>query len=311
MLKGTGERYLPWLEDAFINYEHLHRYAYAAQFVRNLKVLDLACGEGYGSHLMSDTASLVTGIDIDEEVIRHAGSKYVKDNLQYKTGSITDVPIKGEGIYDVIVCYEAIEHIEYHEKCLNEVKRLLAPGGVFIVSTPDKSIYSEEAQFSNPFHVSELYFDQFNELLKKYFKNISFLGQRIYTGSNIWPLSSKDHPGFVEYVIDKGSTEYNFVGSDKKVPRYFIAMASDADLKMDIKSSTMCDIANDLDKQLVKLSNAAKTSQQELITLQEELNRIRSNACWRVLRKIRQISVKLFPFLSVKRKDAGVPLSRE
>ena len=76
MLEWTGERYLPWLEDASMNYEHLHRYAYAAEFVQNKRVLDLACGEGYGSYLLAQKATAVVGIDIDEQTIKDGRHKY-------------------------------------------------------------------------------------------------------------------------------------------------------------------------------------------------------------------------------------------
>src|SRR5438034_11094846 len=67
MLEWTGERYVPWMEGAEIGYEHLHRYAFATQFVRNKRVLDLASGEGYGSNLLAKTAKQVVGVDIDEQ----------------------------------------------------------------------------------------------------------------------------------------------------------------------------------------------------------------------------------------------------
>ena len=165
MLEDTGERYLPWLEDASMNYEHLHRYAYAAEFVQNKRVLDLACGEGYGSYLLARRAAAVVGIDIDKQTVKHARNKYLKSNLDFKVGSITDIPIEGNNVFDVVVCFEAIEHVEEHENLLKEVKRLLTPAGLFIVSTPNKRTYSDETQFSNPFHLHELYFDEFKELL--------------------------------------------------------------------------------------------------------------------------------------------------
>ena len=188
LLEPTGERYLPWIEEASIAYEHLHRYAYATQCVKNKRVLDLACGEGYGSYLLAKTATSVMGIDIDETAIKHARNKYIKRNLEFRVGSITDIPIDGERLFDVAICFEALEHIEDHQKLLSEVKRLLTPEGVFIVSTPNKTVYSDEPQFNNPFHVHELYFDEFRELLEQYFKNVKFLGQRIYCNSNIWPV---------------------------------------------------------------------------------------------------------------------------
>ena len=264
LLEPTGERYLPWLEEASIGYEHIHRYAYATQFVQNKRVLDLACGEGYGSYLLAKTAQSVLGIDIDENSIKHARNKYIKQNLEFKVGSITEVPIGGESLFDVAVCFEALEHIEDHEKLLSEVKRLLTPDGVFIVSTPNKTVYTDEPQFNNPFHVHELYFDEFRELFEKYFKNVKFLGQRIYCNSNIWPVFAGEDIQTVEYVVDKNPAEFVFAGDDKKIPRYFIAIASDAARDIEDRSSALVDVSNALlnqkDSQISQLS-AQKDSQ--------------------------------------------------
>ena len=264
LLEPTGERYLPWLEEASIGYEHVHRYAYATQFVQNKRVLDLACGEGYGSYLLAKTAKSVMGIDIDNNTIKHARNKYIKQNLEFRVGSITEVPIGGESIFDVAVCFEALEHIEDHQKLLSEVKRLLTPEGVFIVSTPNKTVYTDEPQFNNPFHVHELYFDEFRELFEKYFKNVKFLGQRIYCNSNIWPVFAGEDTKVVEYVVDKNPEEFVFAGNDKKIPRYFIAIASDAARDIEDRSSALVDVSNALlnqkDSQIGQLS-AEKESQ--------------------------------------------------
>ena len=249
MLEWTGERYLPWLEEPLIGYEHLHRYAYATQFAQNKRALDLACGEGYGSRLLARTAESVVGIDIDENAIRHAKNKYIRSNLQFKQGSITDIPIEGQSIFDVIVCFEAIEHIDDHEKLLKEVKRLLTPDGLFIVSTPNKWAYSDEPKYENPFHVRELYLDEFTELLKKYFKQVKILGQRIYCNSNIWPIFSRDNSDLAEYVIERNPREFAFVEGDKRIPLYFIVLASDAEKQIDESASNLVDISNELLKQ--------------------------------------------------------------
>ena len=246
LLEWTGERYLPWLEEAAIGYEHLHRYAYTTQFMHNKRVLDLACGEGYGSYLLARSAESVVGIDIDEKTIKHARNKYIKRNLEFKVGSITDVPITGERLFDVAVCFEALEHIEDHEKLLSEVKRLLTPDGVFIVSTPNKTVYSDEPQFNNPFHVHELYFDEFKELFEKYFKNVKFLGQRIYCNSNIWPVFSSGDNKIVEYLIDRNPKEFVFVENDKRIPFYFIAIASDTASEIEETESALIDVSDKL-----------------------------------------------------------------
>jgi GT2 family glycosyltransferase/2-polyprenyl-3-methyl-5-hydroxy-6-metoxy-1,4-benzoquinol methylase len=265
LLEWTGERYLPWLEEAAIGYEHLHRYAYATQFVQNKRVLDLACGEGYGSCLLARTAESVVGIDIDKRAIKHARNKYIKQNLDFQIGSITQIPITGTHLFDVAVCFEALEHIEEHQKLLSEVKRLLTPNGIFIVSTPNKKVYTDEPQFNNPFHVHELYFDEFRELFEKYFKHVQFLGQRIYCNSNIWPVFSGADNKVVEYVIDRNPKEFVFVENDKRIPLYFIAIACDTDCGIEETGSALIDVSDALIKQKDG-QIAAHTKEQDRLT---------------------------------------------
>jgi 2-polyprenyl-3-methyl-5-hydroxy-6-metoxy-1,4-benzoquinol methylase len=84
MLEWICERYLsfvdPRISRAEIHYEHLYRYYFALHFVKDKKVLDLACGEGYGSYILSKSAEYVTGLDIDEKTIKHASCKYMVDH---------------------------------------------------------------------------------------------------------------------------------------------------------------------------------------------------------------------------------------
>src|SRR5262249_48754119 len=172
MLEWTGERFLPWINESTIAYEHLHRYAYANTLVKDKRVLDLACGEGYGSNLLASAAASVVGIDIDDNVISHASQKYRRANLRFLAGSVTAVPIQQDHCFDVIVCFEAIEHIENQPALMAEAKRLLDSEGLLIVSTPNKTIYREQSPENNPFHVKELHFAEFQELLARYFRNI-------------------------------------------------------------------------------------------------------------------------------------------
>src|SRR5256712_11493131 len=246
MLEWTGERYVPGMEGAEIGYEHLHRYAFATQFVRNKRVLDLASGEGYGSHLLAKTAKQVVGIDIDEQTVRHAKNKYIRPNLDFKAGSILDVPIEGNGVFDVIVCFEALEHVDDHHKLLSEAKRLLTPNGLFLVSTPNKMLYTDEPQFNNPFHIHELYFDEFKALLENYFRQVKFLGQRIHCTSNMWPIfpEKETHPS--EFVVERTPKEFTFVPPEERAAVYFIAVASNAAKPIGGHVSFLVDISNDL-----------------------------------------------------------------
>ncbi|MFC2154210.1 methyltransferase domain-containing protein [Candidatus Altiarchaeota archaeon] len=233
MLEWTGERYLPDLDPTLgveIHYEHLHRYAFVGQFVKGKKVLDLACGEGYGSFMLAQDASHVTGVDIDKKTIKHARIKYTKGNLNFVEGSILDVPIKGNGLFDVIVCFEALEHVKGHIKLMSEVKRLLTHDGIFFVSTPNKELYTHQPNYHNPFHQKELEFKEFEKLLKTKFKNNRFFGQKVVVSSNVWQLSTKAPPHASEFVIKKGDQEFYFTDSKKRSPLYFIAVASNSEL---------------------------------------------------------------------------------
>jgi hypothetical protein len=71
----------------------------------------------------------------------------------------------------------------------------------------------------------------FKELLGRCFNRVAILGQRVYCNSNIWPVFSAPDPHFAEYVIERNLREFTFVDKDKRVPRYFIAIASDAGLQ--------------------------------------------------------------------------------
>jgi len=226
MLEWTGERFLPWLDEPAMAYEHLHRYAYAAQFVRNKCVLDMASGEGYGADLLAGTAAWTVGIDYDEAAVRHAVSRYARANLQYLCGSITSVPIRG--VFDVIVCFEAIEHIEHQELLLEEVKRLLTPEGLFIASTPNKTLYRQSDK-ENRYHVRELSRREFKELIGRHFHNVMWFGQRTHPHSNIWPLTRAGNHGAVqEQIVDRQDGEFAFISQERRSPLYMIALASDS-----------------------------------------------------------------------------------
>ena len=275
MLEWTGERFLPWMEGAQIHYEHLHRYSFASHLVEGKSVLDLACGEGYGSYMLSKVAEQVIGIEIDEQVVTHAKKRYLRDNLEFMVGSVINIPIKEKRRFDVAVCFECIEHISEHNKLTLEVKRLLKDDGLFILSTPNKASYTDEPNFDNLFHVQELYLDEFRKLLSNYFKHVYFLGQRVYAGSNLWDISSKEHTNYDEFIIERGDREFHFLGNERKTPLYYIALASDASLESNITNvnSWLVDISDSLmktyQKEITELRNALQAKEKELLNWRE------------------------------------------
>ncbi|HMU45938.1 MAG TPA: class I SAM-dependent methyltransferase [Chitinophagaceae bacterium] len=220
----TGER----LETHFFNetsIEHLHRYAAVLEFAKGKRVLDIACGEGYGAKLLSQFADHVTGIDIDKRTIEKASSKYKASNIEFICGSALEIPAAEEK-FDLITCFETIEHIDDHDKLLNELKRVLKPNGTLVISTPEKSNYSDTSDYSNPFHKKELYGSEFRELIKSKFKFADFFTQSSIAGSVI----QKEPPGYFQAIYAGDFEKVNTINN--LVTMYRIAIASDIKLPM-------------------------------------------------------------------------------
>ena len=222
-LPFTGERYTPEISGS-IALEHLHRYAVARGLVTNKTVLDIACGEGYGSFMLAEVAQSVIGVDRSIDSIVHACERYKKDNLKFMTGTCAKIPLPGNSV-DVVVSFETIEHHDQHDQMMAEIKRILRPGGFLIVSTPDKHEYAAVTQGPNPYHVKELTGDEFAEMLARWFKNIAMYGQRIAYGSYIVPKGGSST--FLNYEWSDGRLET--VGSLART-LYYIAVVSDAQL---------------------------------------------------------------------------------
>jgi ubiquinone/menaquinone biosynthesis C-methylase UbiE len=204
--------------------EHLHRYAITLGLVQGKDVLDLASGEGYGSNLISSAANSVIGVDISEEAINHARKKYKKENLKFLQGSADKVPVES-GSIDVVVSFETIEHHDKHDEMMLEIKRVLKKDGILIISSPDKLNYTDIPRQHNPYHVKELYLDEFKSLVSKYFLNSRVMLQKMVYASVIVP---EDHPeDFKEY-----SGTYDSIQSSSHLqsPLYGICIASDANI---------------------------------------------------------------------------------
>ena len=218
----TGER----LETIITNEtmtEHLHRYALAMELIAGKKVLDIACGEGYGTNLMSKKAAHVTGIDVDHATIENARKKYTTANIVFTTGSVLKIPAQ-QNSFDVITCFETLEHISEQQDMLAELKRVLSPKGILLISTPDKKNYSDKTGYKNPFHKKELYEQEFRKLVTGYFDNTCFYRQSSFTGSiilnELQPDIQNYYSGDYENISAAAATD----------ALYRIAIASDNDL---------------------------------------------------------------------------------
>jgi 2-polyprenyl-3-methyl-5-hydroxy-6-metoxy-1,4-benzoquinol methylase len=185
-MEFTGERYIPELLSPKISYEHWHRYIFASRFCVQKKVLDLACGEGYGSAYLAAVAHTVTGIDISDDAVQHAKMKYNLPNVQFLQSDVSRLNLESKG-FDTIVSFETLEHLtaDSQELFMAEAVRLLNAEGILLVSTPNKKIYSDNANYVNPYHLSEFYKPDFENFLQRHFKSVVVFSQQIIGGSII------------------------------------------------------------------------------------------------------------------------------
>lgn len=208
-LEWTGERLVTTIKN-YGAIEHLHRYAFASEFVYNKIVADIASGEGYGSNILSLKAQMVYGVDISKEAIIHAKKKYKNRKLKFIVGSVDKNPLKSSSI-DVIVSFETLEHVINQENMLLDIKRALKKEGILIMSTPEKSNYQDKQVEKNHFHIKELYFNDFKILIEKHFKNILFFKQKFLSGSFIVPFEKsnnfKNYSGDYDNIVKSNTIE--------------------------------------------------------------------------------------------------------
>ncbi|MEO8751645.1 MAG: class I SAM-dependent methyltransferase [Casimicrobiaceae bacterium] len=186
-LEFTGERFVPGIAGE-IAHEHWHRYAFARRFVTGRRVLDVACGEGYGSALLAAVAGSVVGVDIAQSAIAHASAAYAgRANLNFAQGSAAAVPI-ADGAVDVVVSFETIEHLPHADqpRMAAEIARVLAPDGMLILSAPNPVEYSQARNYANPFHLYEPTREEIDALLATAFAARRWYRQRRYFGSALW-----------------------------------------------------------------------------------------------------------------------------
>lgn len=219
----SGERFIPEMNDPELEIEHLERYYAVQRLVGGLDVLDAACGEGYGSSILAEKAKSVTSIDIDQDTITAAREKYKNyKNLNFYQGSIAELSMVETASKDVVVSFETIEHVsrELQQAFLKEIKRILKPTGIVVMSTPDKKEYTDRYQFHNKFHIAEFYVDEFVSFLNQEFQNVKLYNQYLEVASFI----DQDTVDREEILFVKDSTKYNPVG------KYVIAVAGNCEL---------------------------------------------------------------------------------
>jgi 2-polyprenyl-3-methyl-5-hydroxy-6-metoxy-1,4-benzoquinol methylase len=173
------ERAVPWTEPAKFAW-HVARYEFALPFVADKRVLDVGCGEGYGAALLAGRAREVVGVDYSPAAIEHAARKYKASNLTFAVRDATELDAT-LGQFDVVSCFEVIEHVEAHDAVVDGFREVLSTAGLLFVSTPNKlvdELYEAVSEHDHyEYHVNMLTPRALRALLSRRFRRVTLYGQ--------------------------------------------------------------------------------------------------------------------------------------
>ncbi|MBM4761978.1 methyltransferase domain-containing protein [Bacillus sp. B15-48] len=172
MIKYTGERVIPKLMKPTngLLLEHIARYHFAIPYAKG-RVLDFACGSGFGSNIIAKAAKKevdeIIAVDIDESTITYAKGTYHHPLIRFQMANVVEPELPQRlGQFDLIVSFETLEHVEQEHQFMDNIFQMLKPNGKLIISTPFGQGRGKPT--SEPFHVHQLNTDEFHSLFEKY-----------------------------------------------------------------------------------------------------------------------------------------------
>ena len=171
----TGERTLPDVpEENYWYRRHLVVYEWIGARTIGKRIVDMACGEGYGSEVLSRGAASVVGVDANPEAHEHARLRYVRQNLRFERDLVESFSEE----CDAVVFLQTIEHVQNPGEILEHFKAMLAPGGVVYVTTPNLLTLAPPGaeKSENPWHVKEYRAEEFRALCEAHFGQVELLG---------------------------------------------------------------------------------------------------------------------------------------
>ncbi len=220
MIEATGERFIPELMGGqLIEAEHVIRYALGARMCGGKKVLDAGCGVGWGTLLLLQSgAAAASGIDLDVEAVENARKSVPTADI--RQGDLAELPWPDE-TFDLVVCFEAIEHVQRQERVLDELVRVMRPEGILMVSSPNPLVYPA----GNPFHVHELTPDELKAAVQRRLPHISLLHQHEQMASVLVSPGALEIGGpasvaadlHVVHTLADGSDPYSLVVASRVV----------------------------------------------------------------------------------------------
>ncbi|HEY1760797.1 MAG TPA: methyltransferase domain-containing protein [Bryobacteraceae bacterium] len=230
MTEFTGERVIPGQVNDDLWAEHMARYAFAARFAAGCRALDAGCGTGYGVNELASSAGWVVGADVAPEAIEYAReyarAHFTHARTSFLLASAAALPFS-TGAFGLVTAFEVIEHLASWRELLREGRRVLAPGGLFLVSTPNRLYYADSRRLDgpNPYHVHEFEFDEFDAALREFFPHVAILFQNhveafAFHGAVHGRITNQDIEVRLDTATDEPANAHFFIGvcSDEPLP---------------------------------------------------------------------------------------------
>ncbi len=280
-LDNGGERYVPELHGpSTIAIEHHARYSWAAPLAAGRDVLDAGCGVGWGTVLLAESgARTAVGMDIDQRALASARAR-ADGKAEFVRGDLVALPFD-DGTFDLVVCFEAIEHVEQPLQVMDEIHRVLRPGGVVAVSSPNRGVYPA----GNPFHLHELTSDELRDGLQERFAHVAIYRQRTYMSSLV--TDERGH-GQSDPAVALDARLYKLAPGAPGDETYAVALASDEPLPSmeDVAMLTSAIDFSDLYERLAALEHRALLAEAQRAAAKAEVGNVNT----RVERLVAQLS---------------------
>jgi SAM-dependent methyltransferase len=220
--EGVPERFAPReMRGQLIEAEHVVRYRWAASSAAGKRVLDAGCGTAYGTAMLAaGGAQEVVGVDLAEGVLESVRAE-MPDTVSLQSGDLRDLDLE-DGSFDLVVCFEVIEHFEQPLPVLDQLVRVLAPGGTLLISSPNRGVYPA----GNPHHYHEFTPSELTSELGARFANVRLMRQQSYVTSAV--LSDERFSQSSEQPLDLPL--YKLTDDELDSELYTLAIASDSEL---------------------------------------------------------------------------------
>jgi SAM-dependent methyltransferase len=303
----AAERFVPGQgRGELMEAEHLARYWWVGGLAGGRRVLDAGCGVGYGSAMLADAgASDVVGIDVASDAI--AAAAEANQQVEFVIGDVHALPFE-DSSFDLVVCFEVIEHVTEQDAVIAELARVLMPDGVLAISSPNRGVYPA----GNPHHLHEYTPDELMAALRGHLEHVELRRQHDWLASAVLD----DEQVAQERVADLGIAVAKSLGLRPASETYTIALASRAPLPS-VHSRIVMAGADELREALVLGADArggamerdqlradvasmqrveAQLRDEQAVLLaqlqetQASLRRIHSSALWRLSKPLRGLA---------------------